>query len=151
LNEFIDKLKKVLKTRRDMFVIARTDATETEEIERRVRAFSEAGADAILVDAIRDLSLIKELKNQSRKPLAFNQIAGGKSPRCNLRELLEAGVSLVIYSTPCLFAAQRAVEEAMRSLREKNGLLNEADGHSSDLQSCSALLNENLVKRDVNE
>lgn len=151
LNEFIVKLKKVLETRRDMVIIARTDATDTEEIASRVQAFAEAGADAILVDAIRDLDLIKELRNQSKKPFAFNQIAGGKSPVSNLRQLQEAGVSLVIYSTPCLFAAQTAVQEAMKSLQESNGLLNSSRKGSVDLQECTALLMENLVRRDSDD
>lgn len=148
LNEFTDKLKRVLKTRRDMFVIARTDADDPEEIARRVRGFTEAGADGILVDAIPNLDLLTELKNQSQKPFAFNQIAGGKSPLCGLKQLREAGASIVIYSTPCLFAAQGSVEEAMRSLRDRDGLLNYSGKESVDLQSCTGILNENLARRD---
>jgi 2-methylisocitrate lyase-like PEP mutase family enzyme len=148
LNEFINKLKKVLKTRRDMFIIARTDASDPDDIAKRVEAFAEAGADAILVDAIGEIGLIKELKNRSRKPFAFNQIAGGKSPRCNLSQLREAGVSIVIYSTPCLFAAQASVDRAMRSLKEQDGLLNDFNKDSVDLRSCSAFLYENLAGRD---
>src|SRR6476646_808955 len=47
--DYVDKLEKVLATRRAMFVVARTDATDPEDIARRVLAFSNAGADAILV------------------------------------------------------------------------------------------------------
>lgn len=39
-----------------MFVIARTDASDVNEIMLRAKAFAEAGADAVLVDALRDLS-----------------------------------------------------------------------------------------------
>jgi 2-methylisocitrate lyase-like PEP mutase family enzyme len=147
LDEFLPKLKSVLATRREMFVIARTDANEVDDIIRRVKGFASAGADAILVDAIRDIDLIRTIKSQIDKPFVFNQIAGGKSPACHLRELREVGVSLVIYSTPALFAAQTAIEDAMKSLKENDGLLPTGKG-KVDVQACTAILNENLARRD---
>lgn len=148
LDEFLEKLEKVLATRSEMFVIARTDASDVDEIILRAKAFAEAGADAVLVDALRDLSLVRRLRDKVDKPLVFNQIAGGKSPPCNLRELRDVGVSIVIYSTPCLFAAQGAIENAMKALRENNGLLLSTERGGVDVKSCTALLNENLGKRD---
>jgi 2-methylisocitrate lyase-like PEP mutase family enzyme len=148
LEEFLEKLKKVLTTRREMFVVARTDAADVNEIARRARAFAEAGADAILVDAIKDLDLVRDLKSQVDKSLVFNQIAGGKSPPCSLRELRDVGVSLVIYSTPCLFAAQAAIVNAIKSLKENDGLLPDAGKGWVDVRGCTALLSENLARRD---
>jgi 2-methylisocitrate lyase-like PEP mutase family enzyme len=46
----------------------------------------------------------------------FNQIAGGKSPPASLSELRAAGVSLVNYSTPCLFAAHDAIVDTLTRL-----------------------------------
>jgi 2-methylisocitrate lyase-like PEP mutase family enzyme len=146
--EFLEKLRRVLATRQEMFVIARTDAADIDEIARRARAFAEAGADAILADAIKDLDLMRKLKSQIDKPLVFNQIAGGKSPLCSLKELKGVGVSLVIYSTPCLFAAQAAIENAMVSLNESDGLLQDTGKDHVNLKGCNALLNENLARRD---
>jgi len=83
-----------LATRKELFVVARTDAVNVDEITRRVIAFAGAGADAILVDAIGDLGLIRTSKSQVDKPLMFNQIAGGKSSAYNLSELREAGSRL---------------------------------------------------------
>jgi 2-methylisocitrate lyase-like PEP mutase family enzyme len=148
LDGFIEKLSKVLATRRDLFVIARTDATDVDEILKRARAFANAGADAILVDAIRDLDLIKRLKSQVQKPLVFNQIAGGKSPHCSLTELRDLGISIVIYSTPCLFPAQEAIESAMIALRENDGLLHRSAPEKVDVKTCTALLNKNLARRE---
>jgi 2-methylisocitrate lyase-like PEP mutase family enzyme len=148
LEEFLEKLRRVLATRQEMFVIARTDASDLNEIARRAEAFADAGADAILADAIRHLDLVRKLKSQLGKPLVFNQIAGGKSPPCSLRELKSAGVSLVIYSTPCLFAAHAAIGNAMTSLKESDGLLQDKGMGHVDLKECTALLNENLAGRD---
>lgn len=146
LNEFLIKLKKVLATRQQMLVIARTDASDEDEVIKRVEAFAEAGADAVLVDGLKDLRLIAKLRQRVDRPLVFNQIAGGKSPVCTLQELSEAGVSLVIYSTPCLFAAQAAVDDAMNALKEEGGLLRKT---SVDVKACTSVLNANLLRRDI--
>ena len=145
LDEFLEKLNRVLATRRELFVVARTDAGDIEEIVQRAKAFAEAGADAILADGIKDIEVIETLKNQVDKPLVFNQIAGGKSPPCNLTELRDAGVSLVNYSTPCLFAAQAALEEQMKWLREQDGFLQK---ERVGVQECTSFLNQNLATRN---
>jgi 2-methylisocitrate lyase-like PEP mutase family enzyme len=150
LSDFLEKLRRVLSTRREMIVVARTDASDFDEITRRVEAFASEGADAVLVDGVRDLALLKELNSRVDCPLTFNQIAGGKSPCCSLQELREVGVSLVIYSTPCLFAAQEAIDEAMRSLKAKDGLLEIGYGRV-DVKGCTAILNENLTRRDLEQ
>jgi 2-methylisocitrate lyase-like PEP mutase family enzyme len=148
LDEFLEKLGKVLAMRNEMFVIARTDASDVNEITVRAKAFAEAGADAVLVDALRDLNLVRTLKDKMHKPLVFNQITGGKSPSCSLSKLRDVGISIVIYSTPCLFAAQAAIEDAMKVLRENDGLLQIAEERRVDVKSCTARLSENLARRD---
>ncbi len=149
LDEYLTKLRRVLDTRREMVVVARTDASDPAEIRQRARAFEAAGADAILVDGQGDLDLIRTLKREVNRPLAFSQIAGGKSPRCGLRELAAAGVSLAIYSTPCLFAAQAAVASAMDCLKQTGGVLEEPiPGRTVGLRECATLLQENLAWRD---
>ena len=148
LDQYVAKLERVLKTRRDLYVVARTDATDPADIARRVEAYAKAGADAILVDGLRDTAMIRKLKPQAGKPLVVSQIQGGKSPPASLAELKELGASLVIYSTPCLFAAQGAVENAMRSLQSSNGVLSAASSGTVDLKQCNAILNQNLANRD---
>jgi hypothetical protein len=89
------------------------------------------------------------LRGQVSRPLVFNQIAGGKSPRYSLRELGEAGVSLAIYSTPCLFAAQAAVEQTLRLLKESGGVLPDpALGCAIGVKECTAVLQGNLEQRN---
>lgn len=151
LNEFISKLDRVLNTRREMVVVARTDASDVADIRERVRAFQAAGADAVLADGVRDLDLIRTLRADVSLPLAFNQISGGKSPRTSLRELGDAGVSLAIYSTPCLFAAQAAVDAALDCLKQTDGVLPDpAFGRAVGLKQCVAVLQENVTRRNGN-
>ena len=144
LDQYLIKLEKVLATRKDLFIVARTDAHEQEDIARRVHAYAEAGADAILIDGLRDLHLLKQFKAGLDTPIMFNQIAGGKSPPYTLDELKTAGVSLVNYSTPCLFAAQAAIENTMVQLKHSGGKLPDDIG----VQDCNDVLNDNLRRRD---
>jgi 2-methylisocitrate lyase-like PEP mutase family enzyme len=143
-SEFVEKLKKVLKTRKSMFVIARTDSADVEDIEYRVREFNKVGPDAILIDALKDLKIVKEMKEKVPTLYMFNQISGGKSPACSLTDLGNAGVSLVNYSTPCLFAVQTAINDALIHLKEDDGFLSGRVG----IKDCASLLNENLQRRD---
>lgn len=101
------RLRRVLTTHRELIVVARTDAADGAKIARRARAFAEAGADAILVEAVQDLGRIQVLKHQVTRPFMVNQIAGGKSPTWRPRERKNTGVSLVNYSTPCPFATHK--------------------------------------------
>ena len=146
LDEYLAKLRAVLATRRDMVVIARTDASDLEDIARRVEAFSAAGADAVLVDGLTSLDVVRALSQRVDRPFCFNQIAGGKSPVCTQSELKDAGVSLVIYSTPCLFAAQAAMDVAMGVLKARDGTL---AGSRIGVKDCTLLLAENQARRDT--
>jgi 2-methylisocitrate lyase-like PEP mutase family enzyme len=144
LDEYLAKLKQVLATRRDLFVIARTDSSDPADIERRVIAFAEAGADAVLVDGLKSLETVRQLSAKINRPFCFNQIAGGKSPPCTLTELKQAGVKLVIYSTPCLFAAQPAIEDALLGLKKEDGSLASS---RIGVKECTKVLQENLARR----
>lgn len=145
IDEYVAKLKAVLATRRDMLVIARTDASDIDDIANRIKAFTEAGADAVLVDGLKDLDIVRKLSQQTDRPFCFNQIAGGKSPVCTQTELAAAGISLVIYSTPCLFAAQTGIEQAMQNLKLQDGSL---AGSLIGVKDCTSVLNDNLARRD---
>jgi len=137
VNEYLVKLDAVLNVREDIFVVARTDATDaTEGIDRAIQ-YAEAGADAIMVEAIRDLSVIQDLRKQINRPLVVNQLHGGKTPNWSFDELSDAGASIGIYSTPCLFAAQRAVEEYLDAMSDGGRLPSD---NTATLAECTRVL-----------
>ena len=146
LDQYLEKLRRVLAARRDLFVVARTDAADDDERLRRCQAFDDAGADAVLADGIEGLAALTRISRGVRKPVMFNQIAGGRSPRCTLAELRIAGVSLVNYSTPCLFAAGDAMNAALQTLKSNGGLLADVRPEGlSGLSGCTTLLQNNLA------
>ena len=145
LDQYLEKIEKILKTRKDLCVIARTDADEEAEIIRRGEAIVSLGVDAFLADGLADLNILQRLKAELKIPLVFNQLVGGKSPACTLADLQAMGVSIVNYSTPCLFAAQGAIEQAMLTLKQQDGL---PDQKSVSLKDCNTVLHNNLSRRD---
>jgi 2-methylisocitrate lyase-like PEP mutase family enzyme len=122
IDEYLIKLKAVISIRNDIFVIARTDTlTPTDGFIRAVN-YAEAGANGIMVEAITDLDVVYKLSNEVDCPIMVNQLQGGKSPNWSLQELEDAGVSIVIYSTPSLFSAQYGMETFFKSMKE-NGIM----------------------------
>jgi 2-methylisocitrate lyase-like PEP mutase family enzyme len=144
LEQYLEKLQRVLAHRRNLCVLARTDAAG-DEIFRRVEAFSRTEADVLLVDGIRSLEVLREVRRMTRKPILFNQIAGGKSPRVTLSELRQAGAELALYSTPCLFAAQTAMDRALLEIFSDDGRLPDAGrGQGVGVAECTAILQSNM-------
>jgi len=142
LDEFLPKLERVLAARTSLFVVARTDAADPDDVACRISAFEEAGADAVLVDGVKDLDVVQRLVATVEKPFTFNQIAGGKSPPVTLSELRSRGIRLVIYSTPCLFVVQGAVERALADLKAADGRLPCGEG-GIGVRECTAALQDN--------
>ncbi|WP_037858663.1 isocitrate lyase/PEP mutase family protein [Streptomyces sp. NRRL S-340] len=149
LDEYLAKLEKVLATRHDLVVVARTDATDEADILRRAEALAATDADVILVDGIRSVDWIRRVREVvGGKPLLFNQIAGGKSPRLSLGELSDLGVDVAIYSTPCLFAAHEAMDSALAELRRADGRLPEVDPAGGvGVKAATSLLERNMAHR----
>ncbi|WP_369226329.1 oxaloacetate decarboxylase [Streptomyces sp. R39] len=149
LEEYLDKLEKVLQTRRDLVVVARTDATDERDILHRAERLAATDADVILVDGVRSEEWIRRIRRVvGDKPLLFNQIAGGKSPRLSLSELDDLGVDVAIYSTPCLFAAHEAMDSALSALRAADGRLPVVDGAGGVGVKASTTLLERNIARD---
>lgn len=144
LEEYLIKLRAVLAAREHLFVVARTDATDPEEILRRVRAFEAEGCDAVLADGLDDLDLLAAISRSVRCPVVANVIGGGRTPSCDRETLGRLGLDLLLYSTPCLFAAQRAIEQQLDRLSEERIPFAESLSPGVSLSVCQELLNDSL-------
>jgi len=148
LQEYMEKLNRVLGERESLCVLARTDASG-DEIFRRVEAMSQTDADVLLVDGIHSVETLIRVLDCTDKPILFNQMAGGKSPRLSLEKLRGLGVRLVQYSAPMLFAAQQAMTQALDTLFEHDGLLSYEPGRGDvGLRECSELLQGSPKRRE---
>ncbi|MEV7244848.1 MULTISPECIES: isocitrate lyase/PEP mutase family protein [unclassified Streptomyces] len=148
LDEYLEKLEKVLATRQDLVVVARTDATDEHDILHRAERLAATDADVVLVDGVRSVEWIGRIREVTGgKPLLFNQIAGGKSPRLSLGELSDLGVDVAIYSTPCLFAAHQAMDSALTELKAADGRLPRVDPAGGvGVHASTTLLERNIAR-----
>jgi 2-methylisocitrate lyase-like PEP mutase family enzyme len=117
--EMVEKVRAAVQARkRDMMLIARTDARTVEGLDsalHRARAYKDAGADVLFVEAPeteREIETIAAAFPDT--PLVFNAVDGGRTPALPLDRLRELGYSLVLRPVATLFAAARAVQEVLR-------------------------------------
>ena len=143
VEEYLIKLSKVIQTRQSIFVIARTDAVDPSEAIDRAISYAEAGADGVMTEGIRDLETIAKLRSHISVPIMVNQLHGGKSPDWRFDELEDAGASIVICSTPCLFAAQYGIERYLDMMVEMQRLPSE---YTSSMDDCARVLNGTVPK-----
>lgn len=124
LDEMIMKIRAASDARQDGdFVInARTDAIAVygiEEAIRRGNAYAEAGADLIFVEAPPNIEDIKYIIRSIKAPVSINMTDGGKTPSATIQQLQEWGAARVSIPVTAVFAAARAVENAMKIILEE--------------------------------
>ena len=123
LDEYLPKLRAALRVRggAPFHVTARTDARAVlglEEAVTRARAFAEAGADAVFVEAPESIADMDRIRAAvpSEVTLVANMVEQGKTPLRTLRELGEAGYGLVVFPIAGVLASTFAVRDVYAAL-----------------------------------
>ena len=105
-----------------LVIVARTDARAElglEEAIRRGKAYYEAGADIIFIEAPQTEKELREIPVALPDvPLLANMIEGGKTPCHSAGELEEFGFKMGIFALSGLFAATKGIEDCFRFLKE---------------------------------
>ena len=122
LPEMLAKLQAVLEARRDpgLVVIARTDALAVDGFEaaiERGRAFAEAGADIVFIEAPVLLDQLAALPGRVPAPLIANMVEGGRTPLFGADELGAMGYRIVLFANTALRVGARAIRDALTELR----------------------------------
>ncbi len=123
--EHVEKIHAAVHARKDsgLIIIGRTDARAPlglDEAIRRGRAYLEAGADVIFVEAPQSVDELKEIASSfPDAPLFANMIEGGKTPFLTASELENLGFKMVVFPLSGLFSAAKAMEICFRHLKEK--------------------------------
>lgn len=122
LEEMVAKIRAALASRGDpnLLIIARTDARAVEGFEaalRRARAYQEAGADALFIEAPRTSDELRTIGRSFQVPLIANMVEGGSTPLLSAAELEALGFKLVLHAGTLARAAARAVQEILQHLR----------------------------------
>ncbi|WP_448217002.1 isocitrate lyase/PEP mutase family protein [Endozoicomonas sp. 2B-B] len=101
----------------DVTVIARTDAiavTGFDDAIERVKAYVDAGADMLFVEAPQTIKQIEEIARQAPGPKLINMFYSGKTPLVPTEDLRAMGYQLIIIPSDL----QRAAVTAMREVLE---------------------------------
>jgi methylisocitrate lyase len=125
MTEHIGKIRAAVQSRGEsgLVIIARTDARAPlglEEAIARGRAYVEAGADMLFVEAPQSVEELKAIATAFPDvPLVANIVEGGKTPQLSAAELQEIGFKIVFFPVSALLAATHVMTACLRHLKEQ--------------------------------
>ena len=121
--EMTEKIRAAVEARTssNFLIIARTDARAVEGLDsalRRARAYREAGADILFVEAPQNEDEVAQVARAfPNVPLLFNWAEGGKTPPLPLERLTELGYRIVIFPISALLTAAKAVRGILAEIK----------------------------------
>jgi 2,3-dimethylmalate lyase len=122
--EMVGKIRAAVAARRDpdLVLIARTDAAAVEGLDAaiaRARAYADAGADVLFVEAPTSEDDIARVAKELRgvAPLVFNWAEGGRTPPIPLARIAELGFGLVLFPIGTLLAATAGIRTLLATLK----------------------------------
>jgi methylisocitrate lyase len=124
MEEHVEKIHAAVDARdkSGLVIIGRTDARAVhglDEAIRRGRAYYEAGADVVFIEAPQSVEELETIAAAfPDAPLFANMIKGGKTPLLSAAELHEMGFKIVVFPLAGLFAAVEAMSRVFRYLKE---------------------------------
>ncbi|RUN78349.1 methylisocitrate lyase [Sphingomonas sp. TF3] len=122
-HEMAAKIAAAARARRDMVIVARTDAVEEEGVDAavdRANLYLAAGADAIFPEALHDAGMFAAFAARVQAPLLANMTEFGKTPYFTADEFAEMGFRMVIWPVSALRVAARA-QEALYAALARDG------------------------------
>lgn len=119
------KVAAAAKARRDLYVIARTDAAASEGLDgaiARARLYMEAGADAIFPEALNTAEMFRAFaERMPGVPLLANMTEFGRTPFFTADEFEAMGYRMVIWPVSSLRVANRAQEKLYAAIARDGG------------------------------
>ena len=125
--EAVDRIKAAVHAREtvragggDILILARTDARGTHNLEEalwRARAFKEAGADILFVEAPQSEAEMAAIPREVPGIHMANMVEGGKTPIPSMQKLDALGFRLAIFPLTLMSAAMRAIEKALAEMK----------------------------------
>jgi 2-methylisocitrate lyase-like PEP mutase family enzyme len=130
--EMVAKIKAAADARHDanLMIIARTDARAAAGMDRaldRARAYAEAGADALFVEAPQSPEELRRIPRDVPGIHIANMVFGGKTPLLPREELAQIGFAGILYANAALQAAMLAMKDVMAHLHEHGSLAGAED------------------------
>jgi methylisocitrate lyase len=119
------KVAAAVKARRDLVIIARTDAAASEGLDgavARAKLYMQAGADAIFPEALNTEEMFRAFaKRMPAVPLLANMTEFGKTPFFTATEFEAMGYSMVIWPVSSLRVANKAQQQLYAAIARDGG------------------------------
>lgn len=130
--EMTAKIRAAVHARRspDFVIIARTDARAVSGMQdaiARARAYAEAGADVIFLEAPQSVEEMQAVAAKIDRPLIANMVESGKTPFLTSDALLEIGYKIAIYPVSSLYTVTKTVSRTLQKLKKDGTTRNCAD------------------------
>ena len=154
IDEMTQKIRAAVDARTDddFTIIVRTDAlavTGWGDTLRRCDAFTEAGADALFVEALGSAEEAAEIVARTSVPLLYNFVETGKSPLLNVDELERLGFKMVIFPGSAFMSVAYTVGKVMAELKA-TGTTERLIGEMTPLTDAFELMGlSEMLERDA--
>lgn len=117
------RLRCALQARGDdpLLIIGRTDALPAAGLAEaldRARRYRDAGVDLVFIDGIKTVAQVEAVARELPGPKIVSIVDGNDTTTLSAHDLQAMGYSVVLYAVTALFSAARAVEQALRTLRD---------------------------------
>jgi len=123
LDLYLKNLEAALRARQTpLCIVARTDSTDMDDALRRARRYLDVGAEAVIVDGLRDHDAVKRFTREVHGHKQLNLILGGKTPILTADEAAALGFKILLYSTPALYLSTHAIQRHLAVLRATGDL-----------------------------
>ncbi|WP_183070838.1 isocitrate lyase/PEP mutase family protein [Rhodococcus rhodochrous] len=125
--EMVGKIRAAVEARRDpdLMIVGRTDAASIEGTNAaiiRAKAYADAGADILFVEApddVREIEVIAAGLN-SAAPLVYKVPEGRPAPPLSFGDLADLGFSIILMPIGTLLAATAGMQRSLRELSTNN-------------------------------
>lgn len=120
---FIDEMKAKIKAaiydRKDLIIIARTDARGVEVLDsaiERAKAYVDAGADMMFPEALENEEEFKEFARKVKVPLLANMTEFGKTPYYTVEDFKRWGYKIVIFPATAFRVCLKTMKSVYKEL-----------------------------------
>jgi 2-methylisocitrate lyase-like PEP mutase family enzyme len=124
--EMVQKIKACVDARQSgMLILARTDSRAIEGLDaalERARAYQEAGADLLFVEAPTSLEELARIPKAVPGRHLCNMVYGGKTPIPSQKALGDMGYGAICYANAALQASMLAMTKVMKHLKQTGSL-----------------------------
>jgi 2-methylisocitrate lyase-like PEP mutase family enzyme len=148
--EMVAKVRAAVYARKDpnLVIIARTDAiavTNYEDAIDRAKAYKEAGADVIFVEAMQTEEQVKNAAKLVGAPLMANMVEHGKTPLDTAENLYKMGFRIAIYPVLPIYTVTKALTDVLKILKDGEDL-RKCQEHEVDFPTFNEMIGLNSLR-----